>query len=218
MTDRSNVNTAIAVAMGNVTKLAKEQRNAHGNYNFASIDDFLELCRPMMAAEGLYVNISGTGAETFLAGSNKLWCKFSYIIQTCHKSGESTEEAGMDIMLPLTGAQTSGSAQSYALKQYLRGLLMISTGEADDPDFHKPAPKDGVDALQAPAVQPSVSDKTAEQMEAEIKRQTTLVGLNTWNQENLDCLSALQQSDFDRWQRLYNVWLEKEQEIQNGST
>ena len=204
--------------MGNVTKLAKDQRNAHGNYNFASIDDFLELCRPMMAAEGLYVNISGTGAETFMAGSNKLWCKFSYIIQTCHKSGESTEEAGMDVMLPLTGAQTSGSAQSYALKQYLRGLLMISTGEADDPDFHKPAPKDGVEASPPPVAQAPSSDQTPQQLEAEIISQTTLVGLNAWNQANTDRLVSLQQTDPDQWQRLYNVWLERQQEIENGST
>ena len=213
MTERSKINAAISTAMGNVTKLAKEHKNAHGNYNFASIDDFLELCRPMMAAEGLYVNISGTGAETFMAGSNKLWCKFSYIIQTCHKSGESTDEAGMDVMLPLTGAQTSGSAQSYALKQYLRGLLMISTGEADDPDFHKPAPKDGVDG-----VVPEVSSKTPEELEAEIKSKKTLVALNQWNQDNAADITRLQNEDPDVFNRLYSVFLEREKEIKNGST
>jgi hypothetical protein len=213
MTERSNINAAISTAMGNVTKLAKEHKNAHGSYNFASIDDFLELCRPMMAAEGLYVNISGTGAETFMAGSNKLWCKFSYIIQTCHKSGESTDEVGMDVMLPLTGAQTSGSAQSYALKQYLRGLLMISTGEKDDPDFHLPAPKDGVDG-----VVPEVSSKTPEELEAEIKSKKTLVALNQWNQDNAAEITRLQNENTDAFQRLYSVWQEKEKEIQNGST
>lgn len=213
MTERSNINAAISTAMGNVTKLAKEHKNAHGNYNFASIDDFLELCRPMMAAEGLYVNISGTGAETFMAGSNKLWCKFSYIIQTCHKSGESTDEAGMDVMVPLTGAQTSGSAQSYALKQYLRGLLMISTGEKDDPDFHPPAPKDGVDG-----VVPEVSSKTPEELEAEIKSKKTLVALNQWNQDNAADITRLQNEDPDVFNRLYSVFLEREKEIKDGST
>jgi hypothetical protein len=183
-----------------------------------AIDKFLDACRPICVAHGLHPNIDGVASDTFLAGNNKLWGKFSYRITMHHESGESTEPSGMDVMLPLTGAQTSGSAQSYALKQYLRGLLMISTGEADDPDFHKPAPKDGVEASPAPAVTEPASGKSPEQMEAEIKKQTTLVGLNTWNQENLDCLSALQQSDYDRWQRLYNVWLEREQEIQNGST
>ena len=213
MTERSNINAAISTAMGNVTKLAKEHKNAHGNYKFASIDDFLELCRPMMAAEGLYVNISGTGAETFMAGSNKLWCKFSYIIQTCHKSGESTDEAGMDVMVPLTGAQTSGSAQSYALKQYLRGLLMISTGEKDDPDFQPPAPKDGVDG-----VVPEVSSKTPEELEAEIKSKKTLVALNQWNQDNAVQITRLQNEDLDAFNRLYSVWEEKQKEIKNGST
>lgn len=218
MTESSKINTAIAKAMGEVQKLPKDDRNEHGGYSFASIDRFLDACRPICVAHGLHPNIDGVASDTFLAGNNKLWGKFSYRITMHHESGESTEPSGMDVMLPLTGAQTSGSAQSYALKQYLRGLLMISTGEADDPDFHNPAPKDGVEASPAPAVEQPASGKSPEQMEAEIKKQTTLVGLNTWNQENLDCLSALQQSDYDRWQRLYNVWLEKEQEIQNGST
>lgn len=213
MTERSNINAAICTAMGNVTKLAKEHKNAHGNYNFASIDDFLELCRPMMAAEGLYVNISGTGAETFMAGSNKLWCKFSYIIQTCHKSGESTDEAGMDVMLPLTGAQTSGSAQSYALKQYLRGLLMISTGEKDDVDWKQQADDDGVMAAA-----PEVSTKTPQDLEAEIKSKKTLVALNQWNQDNAAEITRLQNEDPDGFNRLYSVFLEREREIKDGST
>lgn len=33
------------------------------------------------------------------------------------------------------GAQAYGSAQSYALKQYWRGLLLIPTGDKDDADY-----------------------------------------------------------------------------------
>tara|TARA_R100001086_G_scaffold226362_1_gene144980 strand:- start:212 stop:850 length:639 start_codon:yes stop_codon:yes gene_type:complete len=209
----SKINSAIATAMGQVQKLAKDERNAHGNYSFASIDKFLDLCRPIMAGHGLHVNISGLGAETFMAGSNKLWCKFSYVIKTCHESGETTGESGMDVLMPLTGAQTSGSAQSYALKQYLRGLLLISTGEKDDPDFSQSAPSDGVDG-----VVPEVSTKTPEYLEAEVKSKKTLVALNQWNQDNAAEITRLQKENPDAFQRLYSVWQEKEKEIQNGST
>ena len=147
MTESSKINTALASAMKEVQKLPKDDRNEHGNYSFASIDQFLDACRPICASYGLHPNIDGVASDTFMAGSNKLWGKFSYRISMHHESGESTEPSGIDVMLPLTGAQTSGSAQSYALKQYLRGLLMISTGEKDDPDFHPPAPKDGVDGV-----------------------------------------------------------------------
>src|SRR3954471_22040307 len=43
--------------------------------------------------------------------------------------------AGRAKMVLATGAQAFGSAQSYALKQFMRAMFMISTGEKDDPDF-----------------------------------------------------------------------------------
>ena len=213
MTESSKINTALASAMKEVQKLPKDDRNEHGNYSFASIDKFLDACRPILAAHGLHPNIDGVASDTFMAGSNKLWGKFSYRISMHHESGESTEPSGMDVMLPLTGAQTSGSAQSYALKQYLRGLLMISTGEKDDPDFYQPAPKDGVDGVVS-----EVSSKTPEELEAQIKSKKTLVALNQWNQDNAAEITRLQNENTDAFQRLYSVWQEKEKEIQNGST
>jgi len=213
MTESSKINTAIASAMGEVQKLPKDDRNEHGNYSFASIDKFLDACRPILAAHGLHPNIDGVASDTFMAGSNKLWGKFSYRISMHHESGESTEPSGMDIMLPLTGAQTSGSAQSYALKQYLRGLLMISTGEKDDPDFSQPAPSDGVMAAV-----PEVSTKTPEALEAEVKTIKTLVALNQWNQDNAAQIIRLQKENPNAFNRLYSIWEEKQKEITNGST
>ena len=213
MAESSKINTAIARAMIEVQKLPKDDRNEHGNYSFASIDQFLDACRPICAAHGLHPNIDGVASDTFLAGNNKLWGKFSYRISMQHESGESTEPSGMDVMLPLTGAQTSGSAQSYALKQFLRGLLMISTGEKDDADFDQPAPKDGVDG-----VVPEVSTKTPEELEAEIKSKKTLVALNQWNQDNGPEITRLQNEDPDVFYRLYSVFLEREKEIKDGST
>ena len=213
MTESSKINTALASAMKEVQKLPKDDRNEHGNYSFASIDQFLDACRPICASYGLHPNIDGVASDTFMAGSNKLWGKFSYRISMHHESGESTEPSGIDVMLPLTGAQTSGSAQSYALKQYLRGLLMISTGEKDDPDFHPPAPKDGVDG-----VVPEVSSKTPEELEAEVKSKKTLVALNQWNQDNAVQIIQLENENPDAFNRLYSVYLEREKEIRNGST
>jgi hypothetical protein len=113
----------------------------------------------------------------------------------------------------VTGAQTSGSAQSYALKQYLRGLLLISTGEKDDVDWKQQADDDGVMAAV-----PEVSTKTPQDLEAEIKSKKTLVALNQWNQDNAVQITRLQNEDLDAFNRLYSVWQEKEKEIQNGST
>ena len=57
-----------------------------------------------------------------------------------------------------------------------------------------------------------------ENLEAEIKSKKTLVALNQWNQDNAAEIARLQEEDPDAYQRLYNVWLERQQEIENGST
>ena len=38
LAQRAKVNAAIAKAMGEIKVVAKADKNAHGNYNFASID------------------------------------------------------------------------------------------------------------------------------------------------------------------------------------
>ena len=54
------------------------------------------------------------------------------------KDGESIGPLHRSIMVPASmGSQAFGSAQSYALKQFLRSLFQISTGEKDqDIDAH----------------------------------------------------------------------------------
>jgi len=57
-----------------------------------------------------------------------------------------------------------------------------------------------------------------ENLEAEIKSKKTLVALNQWNQDNAAEITRLQNEDPDAFQRLYNVWLERQEEIKNGGT
>ena len=148
--ETKQINVAINAAMAKIKQLRKDDRNPHGNYSFASIDAFLDMCRPICSEHGLHPQVNSVNSETFNAGNGKLWAKFSYLIAMGHVSGETTEPVGMDVMLPLTGAQTSGSAQSYAVKQFLRGLLLISTGDKDDVDLKPQAPEEGVEAAQTP--------------------------------------------------------------------
>ena len=41
-------------------------------------------------------------------------------------------------MVPARGAQAFGAAQSYALKQFMRSLFQIPTGDREDADFGAP--------------------------------------------------------------------------------
>jgi hypothetical protein len=214
MSNQANINAAINAAMGQIQKLAKGDRNQHGNYSFASVDAFLDMCRPICAEHGLHPQVDSVGTETFSAGNAKLWAKFSYKIGMGHVSGEKTDPVGMDVMLPLTGAQTSGSAQSYAVKQYLRALLLISTGERDDPDFHKSAPRDGVEADdEAPA-----SDYDLKALINKTKTFTSLTGLNAWIGEMNPVLTSMHKNRPNDYERFYGHWMKKEKELRNGTT
>ena len=214
MGDQAKINAAINAAMGEIQKLPKNETNAHGGWSFAGIDDFLDLCRPICTEHGLHPQVDSVGTETFSAGNAILWAKFSYKIGMGHVSGEKTDPVGMDVMLPLTGAQTSGSAQSYAVKQYLRALLLISTGERDDPDFHKSAPRDGVDVDdETPA---AGYDLAA--LETKIQSFKSLTGLNAWIGEMNPVLVAMHLANDTDYNRFYAFWKKQEKDIQNGST
>jgi hypothetical protein len=214
MSDQAKINAAINAAMGQIEKLPKNETNAHGGWSFAGIDDFLDLCRPICTAHGLHPQVDSVGTETFSAGNAKLWAKFSYKIGMGHVSGEKTDPVGMDVMLPLTGAQTSGSAQSYAVKQYLRALLLISTGERDDPDFHQPAPSDGVGAKEAAPA----ADYDLAALETKIQSFKSQTGLNAWIGEMNPVLTAMHNNKPDDYNRFYAFWKKQEKDIQNGTT
>jgi len=148
--------SAIASAMGQVQKVAKGDRNKHDGYNFASIDDFLALVNPICAENGLVVHMQEAEREDFTRkgkfGDNA-WMRQSFDITLMHTSGESLPPVTRTVEVLRNGAQAYGSAQSYALKQFWRCILLIPTGDKDDADH---APTDaGTVHRDAPRVHPT---------------------------------------------------------------
>ena len=134
----SKILTAIAAAMGDVKKIGKGDRNKFDEYDFASIDKFLELTNPICAAHGLIVLSDETEREEFTKKSKNgeaAWLRVTFAFTVYHSSGERLPTVSRSVEVMRTGAQAYGSAQSYALKQFMRGLLLIPTGDKDDPDF-----------------------------------------------------------------------------------
>ena len=135
------VSAAVAAAIKDVIILGKQDRNQHGNYAFASIDKFLEMVNPICGKHGLFPVISCTGID-YYDGKTKsgttMWGRYTFEVTLTHMSGETLPAQSITVPVQISGAQASGSAQSYALKQYFRGLFMIPTGDKDDPDFNKP--------------------------------------------------------------------------------
>lgn len=140
MTDTKTIYQAIATAIGEVRKIGKTDRNKFDGYDFASIDNFLEMVNPICATHGLFPFITQEGVEfyenTNSKGGKSVWARFTFRISLFHSSGGEFGPALMMVAVPMTGAQSSGSAQSYALKQFFRGVFMIPTGDKDDVDLN----------------------------------------------------------------------------------
>lgn len=211
--ERAKVNAAISKTMAAVQTVGKDDKNQHGNYNFASIDGFLGGCRDACAANGLHPEISVISYEPFTGSNSKQWATYTYEVVMCHDSGEETKPVQTVVSLPITGAQTSGSAQSYALKQYLRGLFLIKTGEKDDPDFN--APVDLV--IPAQAVAATSKDYDLDAMEAKIQKIKTLTALNVFISELNGVLVAMHKNNPSDYNRFYAFWKKQEKDINDGT-
>lgn len=132
---------ALAKAMGEVKRLAKSEKNTEQKYSFASVDDFLAMAGPICAANGILIDMDEAEVEAFERQGKygpSYWVRVTFAITVWHVSGESMPPRRRTVEVIRTGAQSFGSAQSYALKQFLRALLMIPTG---DPDVADAAPE-----------------------------------------------------------------------------
>ena len=131
--------SAIAAAAGEVKVLGKSDRNKFDGYDFVSIDKFLALVNPICAKNGLFPIVSQREVQfyenTNAKGGKSVWARFFYDITLHHASGESLGPTNVMVSVPMNGAQASGSAQSYALKQFFRATFMIPTGDKDDADL-----------------------------------------------------------------------------------
>ena len=150
MTDQKPVDTesatltgilpAIAAAMGDVQKVGKADRNKHDGYDFASIDNFLSLVNPICARHGLVILSDEVSREDFIRkgrSGDLPWMRVSFSFTVHHVSGQALPAMTRSVEVMRNGAQAYGSAQSYCLKQFLRGLFLIPTGDKDDADHRE---------------------------------------------------------------------------------
>ena len=132
-----SIATAINGVMGDIKTLKKDDENKFQNYSYASIDNFLKAVNPLCAKHGLIINIDEESCEVTRDGTKNPWVHIVYKFILSHASGDTwgyTPRRNM--FVAMTGGQSMGSSQSYCLKQYMRSLFLISTGEKDDLDGH----------------------------------------------------------------------------------
>jgi hypothetical protein len=133
---------AVIEVMSALGTLGKEHENKEGGkYMYASIDDFIAHVRGHCIAAGLFIIPNEDDPARVVdmmtgRGPRAMWLsRFAFTL--VHQSGEAYGPIYKTVMVYATGAQAAGSAQSYAMKQLMRGLFQIKTGDDDDPDKEK---------------------------------------------------------------------------------
>lgn len=138
MTDTpSNIQSAVTAVMLDVKRLKKADNNAFAKYRYTSVDDFKDALRPMLSERGLSARMTETSCEILEGKSaDKRDAKFAFAITLEHTSGVVSEPENITVILPYVGAQTTGQARSYALKEWLKSRFMASSGDSEDADAH----------------------------------------------------------------------------------
>jgi len=152
----AEIASRVLLVMRAVGKIAKESKNEQGRYNYASVDAFLEVVNPACAEAGLIIapielscDLSEFETSSDRGIKTRRQLTFSYNFMLIAEDGTTwcNERDVRHVTVEATGAQASGAAQSYALKQFERALFQIPTGDED---------ADAADKIQASMVRATV--------------------------------------------------------------
>jgi len=126
-----NIATAINDVMLTLNQpLNKDAKNDYQKYSYTSIDGFLKEVQPACAKAGLIIIPHEKSCEVSESGKS-LSVVYEYIL--IHKDGDTWSfPTTKHIIVPFGSGTAMGIAQSYALKQFMRSLFQLSTGEKDD--------------------------------------------------------------------------------------
>lgn len=208
---------AVIEVMGALGTLDKERKrdDPGAKYHYASIDDFIEHVRGHCIAAGLFIIPSEDGEARLLDVIDAKgkptaiwWTRFAFTL--VHKDGDSYGPIFKTVMVRAGGAQSAGAAQSYAIKQFMRGLFQIPTGEADDPD------KDKDLQIRARGDEENYLQKQAARIRKEIIDSQNMDELGrAWsdNAVTLDHIKATSETAHDY---LYKEYMRKKEQIENG--
>jgi len=149
MTDTPTFPAKLAAALVNVSsevkQLGKSEKNAFAKYDFVSVDKFYAVVGSLMATHGVHCIpdcVESSVVENMKTGKPLLRERWAFTL--IHETGEMAGPFHRTVTVPAEGAQAHGSSESYAQKQFLRGVFRVPTGEKDDADYgdkpeHAPA-------------------------------------------------------------------------------
>lgn len=139
--DMTDVHSAIVQVMASLGTLYKANENKFDKYAYASIDDFILFVRGHCTDAGIYIEQDEIEAKLVDVSKKDgkpmamWWAQFAFTVR--HVGGTAIGPIRRSVMVQANGAQAAGSAQSYAMKQFMRSQFLIPTGDGDDPDREK---------------------------------------------------------------------------------
>jgi hypothetical protein len=216
MTDGTIQNSQLLTAkhkvMAEIKRLEKLHKNQHGGYEFTSIDDFKDEIRPLMAKHDLSYHVTedsytlSTVKSKDGKESNVAIIRFKFVLE--HGSGERSEPSFSTVILPYTGAQTTGAAQSYAIKEGVyKGLLQASSGDmSEEADLKSQAPSERLPKADAKPLYEALQ-REMRAIESESRDSNEMA--NWWkenfeqiNQLPVDWFHGLKKEYADTWKKL----------------
>lgn len=233
----SEVATAISEVMAGVKTLGKDDTNQHAKYDFVSTDKFLAAVNPLCAKAGLLIlqeeeSVDVTTTETadeYGKVKSRSWLTARYGFTLAHKSGAMHGPLHRTVMVQATGAQAFGSAQSYALKQFMRSLFQISTGDKDDADLsphedmpaHRGRANSNGNGARTAAPKQSEADQALRELAngilAAIKGCETQDALNTLLKVRGDDLATVKKASQNAYETLMDNVTKRDAQLAGGT-
>lgn len=128
----AEVAAAILATTRAVGTLGKAAVNPHGGYKYVSIDKFYETVARIASDNGLNWTLREVDFRVMPEVGKTGAVKATYEVDLIHASGCKLHAFScLSVIHPIQGAQTVGSAMSYADKIFMRQTFKVSTGEKD---------------------------------------------------------------------------------------
>jgi hypothetical protein len=122
------------IAVQSELKAPKSQYNSFGKYAYRNAEDILEAVKPLLAKNGLSMNISDSIHEV----AGMIYVQAEVRVTDGIESAVVTAQAGIDpTRKGMDIAQSFGASSSYARKYALNGMFLIDdTKDADATNTH----------------------------------------------------------------------------------
>lgn len=227
MSESSEILKAIVKTRKDLGTLGKGDFNPHGGYKYVSIDKYYEHVAAAAAKNGLCW-VLYQESLTMQPGIGKTGAiVVEYSLSMLHESGVAIKDfARASVVHPIQGAQTVGSAMSYADKMFMRQIFSVRTGEEDadatnpaDLELDKPKKaeakgKDDFALDDKPKALPQNDvQRVKEIFEKFLPEATTVEDLTKFWTENTDALDQIKKADPEAYKNVVEAFKVRKQQL-----